>query len=170
MSDVTQILKTIEDGNPRAANELLPLVCTELKKLAAEKMAEEKTGQTLSVTSLVHEFHLRLVDVERAQHWERRPHQLLAINEALEGLAAKDDRGIRKAEPYVARNALRCGFRVARHLQGNAMNPRFYVTTPIYYVNDRPHLGHVYTTIVADVVARYHRLKGDDTFLSDGGR
>ena len=44
----------------------------------------------------------------------------------------------------------------------------FYVTTPIYYVNDRPHLGHVYTTIVADVVARYHRLKGDDTFFLTG--
>ena len=44
----------------------------------------------------------------------------------------------------------------------------FYVTTPIYYVNDRPHLGHVYTTMVADVVARYHRLKGDDTFFLTG--
>ncbi|MBN1854369.1 MAG: class I tRNA ligase family protein [Pirellulales bacterium] len=46
-----------------------------------------------------------------------------------------------------------------------------YITTPIYSVNDRPHLGHVYTTIIADVVARYHRLKGDDTFfISSGGR
>ena len=44
----------------------------------------------------------------------------------------------------------------------------FYVTTPIYYVNDKPHLGHVYTTMVADVVARYHRLKGDDTFFLTG--
>ncbi len=49
-----------------------------------------------------------------------------------------------------------------------ADTPKFYVTTPIYYVNDRPHLGHVYTTMVADVVARYHRLKGDDTFLLTG--
>ena len=49
----------------------------------------------------------------------------------------------------------------------NAHKP-FYVTTPIYYVNDKPHLGHVYTTMVADVVARYHRLKGDDTFFLTG--
>ena len=45
---------------------------------------------------------------------------------------------------------------------------RFYISTPIYYVNDRPHIGHVYTTLIADVIARYHRLKGDDTFLLTG--
>ncbi len=49
--------------------------------------------------------------------------------------------------------------------KANKQTDTFYVTTPIYYVNDKPHLGHVYTTMVADVVARYHRLKGDDTFF-----
>ena len=72
MPDVTQILGAIEDGNAKAADELLPIVYNELRKLAAKKMANEKPGQTLSATSLVHEVYIRLVEAERAQHWASR--------------------------------------------------------------------------------------------------
>ena len=69
MTDVTQILSQIESGDPSAAEQLLPLVYEELRKLAAAKLAQEKPGQTLQATALVHEAYLRLVDVEKAQHW-----------------------------------------------------------------------------------------------------
>jgi len=73
MADVTQILNAIEDGDPRAAEQLLPLVYDELRKLAAQKLAQEKPGQTLQATALVHEAYLRLVDVKRAQPWSSVP-------------------------------------------------------------------------------------------------
>ena len=66
MSEVTRILSAIEQGDPSAAEQLLPLVYDELRKLAAEKMAQEKAGQTLQPTALVHEAYLRLVDVDEA--------------------------------------------------------------------------------------------------------
>jgi hypothetical protein len=72
MADVTQILSPIEAGDPKAAEQLLPPVYDELRKLAAEKMAQEKPGQTLQATALVHEAYIRLVDVETAQHWDSR--------------------------------------------------------------------------------------------------
>ena len=68
--DVTQILSAIEQGDGQAAEQLLPLVYEELRKLAAAKMAQEKPGQTLQATALVHEAYIRLVDVEKAQHWD----------------------------------------------------------------------------------------------------
>ena len=77
MSDVTQILSQIESGDPKAAEQLLPLVYDELRKLAAEKMAQEQPGQTLQATALVHDAYIRLVDVEKAQHWNSRGHSLL---------------------------------------------------------------------------------------------
>jgi len=67
MSDVTRILQSIEDGNPKAAEELLPLVYDELRKLDVAKMAREHAGLTLQATSLVHQAYIRLVDVDRAQ-------------------------------------------------------------------------------------------------------
>ena len=70
MTDVTQILSQIESGDPSAAEQLLPLVYEELRKLAAAKLVQEKPGQTLQATSLVHEAYLRLVDVEKVQHWD----------------------------------------------------------------------------------------------------
>jgi hypothetical protein len=76
MSDVTQILSAIEQGDPNAAEELLPLVYEELRKLAAQRMAQEKPGQTLQATALVHEAFIRLVDVGKAQHWNSRGHFL----------------------------------------------------------------------------------------------
>lgn len=83
MSEVTRILKSIEQGDPHAASQLLPLVYDELRRLAAEKMAQEKPGQTLQATGLVHEAYLRLVDTERAQHWDTRGHFFAAAAEAM---------------------------------------------------------------------------------------
>jgi len=74
MSDVTRILSLVEQGDPSAAEQLLPLVYDELRKLAAAKLAREKPGQTLQATALVHEAYLRLVDGEHAQHWDGRRH------------------------------------------------------------------------------------------------
>ena len=74
MSEVTHILSAIDQGDPHAAEHLLPLVYDELRKLATEKIANERPGQTLQATALVHEAYLRLVDVDKAQHWNsRRP-------------------------------------------------------------------------------------------------
>ena len=72
MSEVTQILSAIEKGDPQAAEQLLPLVYDELRQLAAQKLAQEKPGQTLQATALVHEAYVRLVDVDKAQHWNSR--------------------------------------------------------------------------------------------------
>jgi RNA polymerase sigma factor (TIGR02999 family) len=83
MSEVTRILSAIEQGDPHAAGELLPLVYEELRKLAAQKLAQEAPGQTLQATALVHEAYLRLVDVERAQHWNSRGHFFAAAAEAM---------------------------------------------------------------------------------------
>jgi RNA polymerase sigma factor (TIGR02999 family) len=83
MSDVTRVLSAIEQGDPHAAEQLLPLVYDELRQLAGEKMAQEKPGQTLQATALVHEAYLRLVGVEKAQHWDSRGHFLAAAAEAM---------------------------------------------------------------------------------------
>ena len=83
MTDVTQILNAIEQGDPQAAEQLLPLVYDELRRLAAEKMAQERPGQTLQATALVHEAYIRLVDAERAQHWDSRGHFFVSAAEAM---------------------------------------------------------------------------------------
>ena len=83
MTDVTRILSQIESGDPAAAEQLLPLVYDELRKLAAAKMAHENPGQTLQATALVHEAYLRLVDVEKAQQWDSRGHFFAAAAEAM---------------------------------------------------------------------------------------
>src|SRR5262245_2817939 len=83
MSEVTQILSQIESGNAGAADELLPLVYEELRKLAAAKLSHEKPGQTLQATALVHEVYVRLVDVQKAQHWQSRGHFFAAAAEAM---------------------------------------------------------------------------------------
>ena len=86
MSDVTRILSAIEQGDPRAAEQLLPLVYDELRKLAAQKLAQEKPGQTLQATALVHEAYLRLVDQDKVQHWNSRGHFFAAAAEAMRRL------------------------------------------------------------------------------------
>jgi RNA polymerase sigma factor (TIGR02999 family) len=83
MSDVTRILSAIEKGDPRASDQLLPLVYDELRKLAAHKMNQEKPGQTLQATALVHEAYLRLVDANPAPHWNSRGHFFAAAAEAM---------------------------------------------------------------------------------------
>lgn len=83
MSDVTRILSEIEQGDPSAAEQLLPLVYEELRKLAAQKMAQESPDHTLQATALVHEVYIRLVDVEKAQHWDSRGHFFAAAAEAM---------------------------------------------------------------------------------------
>jgi len=83
MSEVTRILSQIESGDPSAAEQLLPLVYNELRKLAAVKLAQEKPGQTLQATALVHDAYIRLVDVEKAQHWDSRGHFFAAAAEAM---------------------------------------------------------------------------------------
>jgi len=83
MHEVTRILTAVEQGDPQAAEQLLPLVYDELRRLAAEKMREEKPGQTLQATALMHEAYIRLVDVDQAQHWNSRGHFFAAAAEAM---------------------------------------------------------------------------------------
>src|SRR5215471_14070767 len=92
MSDVTRILSAIEQGDPSAAEQLLPLVYDELRKLAAQRLAHEKPGQTLQATALVHDAYLRLVDVEQAQHWNSRGHFFAAAAEAMRRILIENAR------------------------------------------------------------------------------
>jgi RNA polymerase sigma factor (TIGR02999 family) len=96
MSEVTRILSAIEQGDPHAAEQLLPLVYDELRKLAAEKMIQERPGQTLQATALVHEAYLRLVDVEKAQHWNSRGHFFAAAAEAMRRILVEQARRKRR--------------------------------------------------------------------------
>jgi hypothetical protein len=82
MTDVTRILSAIEQGDPHAAARLLPLVYEELRKLAAQKLAQEKPGQTMEATALVHEAYLRLVDTDQVPHWNSRGHFFAAADPA----------------------------------------------------------------------------------------
>jgi RNA polymerase sigma factor (TIGR02999 family) len=97
MSDVTRILSAIEQGDPSAAAELLPLVYDELRKLAAARLADEKPGQTLQATALVHEAYLRLVDGDLVRRWESRAHFFAAAAEAMRRLLI--DQARRKRRP-----------------------------------------------------------------------
>jgi RNA polymerase sigma factor (TIGR02999 family) len=83
MSEVTRILSAIDQGDPHAAAQLLPLVYDELRRLAAQKLARENPGQTLQATALVHEAYLRLVDMDQARHWDSRGHFFAAAAEAM---------------------------------------------------------------------------------------
>ena len=83
MNDVTRILSAIEQGDPGAAGELLPLVYGELRRLAKQRLAQEKPGQTLQATALVHEAYLRLVNGDVIQRWESRGHFFAAAAEAM---------------------------------------------------------------------------------------
>jgi RNA polymerase sigma factor (TIGR02999 family) len=83
MNEVTRILSAIEQGDPLAAEQLLPLVYAELRKLAAQRLAQEKPGQTLQATALVHEAYLRLVNADKAQQWHGRGHFFAAAAEAM---------------------------------------------------------------------------------------
>jgi len=96
MADVTRILSAIEQGDPQAAEQLLPLVYNELRKLAAKMMAREKPGQTVQATALVHEAYIRLVDVHKAQHWNSRGHFFVATAEAMRRILVANARRKRR--------------------------------------------------------------------------
>jgi RNA polymerase sigma factor (TIGR02999 family) len=98
MSDVTRILSAIEQGDPHAAEQLLPLVYDQLRRLAAQKLAGEKPGQTLDATALVHEAYLRLVDTEEAQQWTSRGHFFAAAAEAMRRILVENARRKRRTK------------------------------------------------------------------------
>jgi RNA polymerase sigma factor (TIGR02999 family) len=106
MADVTQILNAIEHGDPHAAAQLLPLVYDELRKLAAEKMVQEKPGQILQATALVHEAYIRLVDTARAQRWNSRGHFFAAAAEAMRRIMVENARRKRSTKHGGARQRL----------------------------------------------------------------
>ena len=98
MSDVTELLCKIESGDPAAAEHLLPLVYDELRKLASVRLAQEKPGQTLQATALVHEAYLKLVDVERVQQWKSRGHFFGAAAEAMRRILVDNAKRKRSAK------------------------------------------------------------------------
>ena len=99
MSEVTRILSAIEQGDQRAAHRLLPLIYDELRKLAAQKLAQEKPGQTLQATALVHEAYLRLVGQNaRVQKWDNRGHFFAAAAEAMRRILVENARRKKSAK------------------------------------------------------------------------
>jgi RNA polymerase sigma factor (TIGR02999 family) len=92
MSEVTRVLSAIEQGDPSAAEQLLPLVYDELRQLAMQRLAREKPGQTLQATALVHEAYLRLVDTAEAQRWNSRGHFFAAAAEAMRRILVEQAR------------------------------------------------------------------------------
>ncbi len=94
MNDLTRILNAIDQGDPQAAEQLLPQVYEELRQLAAAKLAQESPGQTLQATALVHEAYVRLVDVDRVRHWNGRGQFFAAAAEAMRRILV--DRARRK--------------------------------------------------------------------------
>jgi RNA polymerase sigma factor (TIGR02999 family) len=98
MHGVTCILSQIESGDPSAAEQLLPLVYDELRKLAAARLAHEKPGQTLQATALVHEAYLKLVDTKSVQHWDSRAHFFAAAAEAMRRILVQTARHKRRVK------------------------------------------------------------------------
>jgi RNA polymerase sigma factor (TIGR02999 family) len=98
MSDVTRILSAIDQGDPRASEQLLPLVYDELRRLAAQKLSREKPGQSLQATALVHEAFLRLADGSPPQHWNSRGHFFGAAAEAMRRILIDRARGKARAK------------------------------------------------------------------------
>ena len=96
VNDVTRILSEVEQGDLHAAGQLLPLVYDELRQLAAQKLAQERPGQTLQATALVHEAFLRLVDADRAQAWNGRGHFFAAAAEAMRRILVEQARRKRR--------------------------------------------------------------------------
>jgi RNA polymerase sigma factor (TIGR02999 family) len=92
MSDITPILSAIEQGDPHAAAQLLPLVYDELRRLAAQRLSQEKPGQTLEATGLVHEAYLRLVGTDEEKRWDNRGHFFAAAAEAMRRILVENAR------------------------------------------------------------------------------
>jgi RNA polymerase sigma factor (TIGR02999 family) len=110
VNEVTRILNAVEQGDPQAAEKLLPLVYDELRKLATQKLTQEKPGQTLQATALVHEAYMRLVDVEQAQQWNSRGHFFAAAAEAMRRILIDNAR--RKGRPKHGGDRARVDFDV----------------------------------------------------------
>jgi RNA polymerase sigma factor (TIGR02999 family) len=106
MNDVTRVLSAIEDGDAQAAEQLLPLVYDELRRLATQKLARELPGQTLQATALVHEAYLRLVDTEKVQQWNSRGHFFAAAAEAMRRILVERARHKRSLKGGGDRNRL----------------------------------------------------------------
>jgi RNA polymerase sigma factor (TIGR02999 family) len=98
MHEVTRILSAIEQGDPSAAEQLLPLVYDELRKLAAQRMAQEQPGQTLQATALVHDAYLRLVDGDKSQNWNSRGHFFASAAEAMRRILVESARRKRRVK------------------------------------------------------------------------
>jgi RNA polymerase sigma factor (TIGR02999 family) len=111
MGEATRILTAIEAGDPTASEQLLPLVYAELRKLAALRLAQEKPGQTLQATALVHEAFLRLVDANKVQHWRSRRHFFAAAAEAMRRILV--DKARRKRRPKLGGDRKRVEFNEA---------------------------------------------------------
>jgi len=92
MTEVTRLLNAIDQGDAQAANDLLPLVYDELRRLAAQRLSHERPGQTLQATALVHEAYIWLVDVEKVQHWDSRRHFFAAAAEAMRRIVVENAR------------------------------------------------------------------------------
>jgi RNA polymerase sigma factor (TIGR02999 family) len=107
--EVTSILSAVEQGDPGAAERLLPLIYDELRALAARKLAHEKPGQTLQATALVHEAYIRLVDTEKAQHWNSRGHFFAAAAEAMRRILI--ERARQKSTRRRGQGRVRCELR-----------------------------------------------------------
>src|SRR5213082_2080271 len=118
MTNVTHILSAIEQGDPQAAEQLLPLVYDELRKLAAQKLAQEKPGQTLQATALVHEAYLRLVGTDPQQPWDSRGHFFAAAAEAMRRILVDNAR--RKRRPKHGGDRPRLDFEAALSVAGSA--------------------------------------------------
>jgi RNA polymerase sigma factor (TIGR02999 family) len=123
MSEVTRILSAIEQGDPHAGEQLLPLVYDELRRLAAQKLAREKPGQTFQATALVHEAYVRLVDMDNVQHWNSRGHFFAAAAEAMRRILVEQARRKSRRLSFCVRRggcrmatddpkALHCGFEI----------------------------------------------------------
>ena len=104
MKEVTRVLSAIDHGEPRAAEQLLPLVYDELRKLATQKLAQEKPGQTLQATALVHEAYLRLVGGEPGTHWNSRGHFFAAAAEAMRRILVERARRKRRLKHEAGRS------------------------------------------------------------------
>jgi RNA polymerase sigma factor (TIGR02999 family) len=109
MSEIVRVLSAIEQGDPTAAEQLFPLVYEELRKLAAQRLAHEKPGQTLQATALVHEAYLRLVDGEKGRHWDSRAHFFGAAAESMRRILVERARRRQRKRHGGGRQRIRLG-------------------------------------------------------------
>jgi RNA polymerase sigma factor (TIGR02999 family) len=106
VSDVSKLLNAMDQGDPHAADQLLPLVYDELRRLAAERLAHEQPGQTLQATALVHEAYLRLVGDDKERHWDNRGHFFAAAAEAMRRILVEAARRKQRAKHGGGRNRI----------------------------------------------------------------